>query len=317
MSDRQWYENPSLILQVHALASLRDQLREENLFEGEGIRPTTDLGEPSEEAKRARTPDGTFNDLSDPWMGAAGTGFGRNAPPSMTITHTKKLLDPDPRLISRKLMARDSFKPAGIINTIAAAWIQFENHNWFFHGNGEPDKVIDIPLGDNDDFPQNPMQIRRTIPMNGKEIVDGQPAPVFANTETHWWDGSQIYGTGKEKQSDVRTFKDGKIKVQDDGRLPKSSTTEGIDLTGFEENYWAGVGILHTLFAREHNAVCDALKKAYPSMDDQRLYETAVLVVSALIAKIHTVEWTTCILRHPALQIGMNANWYGALGETF
>lgn len=80
MSDRQWYENPSLILQVHALASLRDQLREENLFEGEGIRPTTDLGEPSEEAKRARTADGTFNDLSDPWMGAAGTGFGRNAP---------------------------------------------------------------------------------------------------------------------------------------------------------------------------------------------------------------------------------------------
>ena len=317
MSDRQWYENPSLILQVHALTGLRDELRQENLFEGEGIRPTTDLGEPSEEAKRARTPDGTFNDLSDPWMGAAGTGFGRNAPPSMTITHTKKLLDPDPRLISRKLMARDSFKPAGIINTITAAWIQFENHNWFFHGNGEPDKVIDIPLGANDDFPQNPMQIRRTIPMNGKEIVDGQPAPVFANTETHWWDGSQIYGTGKDKQSHIRTFTDGKVKVDANGRLPESNTTKGIDLTGFEDNYWTGVGILHTLFAREHNAVCDALKKAYPSMDDQRLYETAVLTVSALIAKIHTVEWTTCVLRHPALQIGMNANWYGALGETF
>ena len=42
-----------------------------------------------------------------------------------------------------------------------------------------------------------------------------------------------------------------------------------------------------------------------------------MLTVSALIAKIHTVEWTTCVLRHPALQIGMNANWYGALGETF
>mgnify|MGYP003336429701 CR=1 FL=1 len=65
----------------------------------------------------------------------------------MTITHTKKLLDPDPRLISRKLMARDSFKPAGIVNTIAAAWIQFENHNWFFHGNGDPDKVIDALPG--------------------------------------------------------------------------------------------------------------------------------------------------------------------------
>jgi hypothetical protein len=161
------------------------------------------------------------------------------------------------------------------------------------------------------------MQIRRTIPMNGKEIVDGQPAPVFANTETHWWDGSQIYGSGNEKQSEVRTFKDGKVKVQENGRLPESVTTAGIDLTGFEENYWAGVGLLHTLFAREHNAVCDALKKAYPSLNDQRLFELGVLTVSALIAKIHTVEWTTCVLRHPALQIGMNANWYGALGETF
>lgn len=317
MSDRQWYEYPSLVLQIKELSHLRDELREKNLFEAPDVRPTTDLGEPSQEAIAGRTPDGTFNDLSDPWMGAAGTGFGRNAPLNKTITHTKKLLDPDPRLISRKLMARDSFKPAGIINTIAAAWIQFENHNWFFHGNGEPDKVIEIPLRDGDDFPVNPMQIRRTIPMNGHEIVDGQPAPPFANVETHWWDGSQIYGTGKDKQSEMRTFKDGKIKVQEDGRLYGSAEYEGIDLTGFEENYWAGVGILHTMFSREHNAVCDALKKAYPSLTDQQLFQTAVLVVSALIAKIHTVEWTPCILRHPALQIGMNANWYGALGETF
>jgi len=317
VSDKQWYEHPSLIMQIGALAKLRDELREENLFEGEGLRPTTDLGEPSEEAKQARTPDGTFNDLSDPWMGAQGTGFGRNVPPHMTIARTKKLLDPDPRVISRKLMARDSFKPAGIINAIAAAWIQFENHNWFFHGNGEPDKVIDIPLRPGDDFPRDPMQIRRTIPMNGREIVDGQRTPVFANHETHWWDGSQVYGSGKEKQSEVRTFKDGKVKVNDDGRLPESVHTKGIDLTGFEENYWSGVGVLHTVFAREHNAVCDALKKAYPSFDDQRLFGLGSLVVSALIAKIHTVEWTTCVLRHPALQIGMNANWYGALGETF
>ncbi len=317
LGDNQWYEQPSLILQIRALAKLREDLREKNLFEAHDIRPKDDLGEPTEQAKRARTPDGTFNDLSDPWMGAAGTGFGRNAPLEKTITHTKKLLDPDPRLISRKLMARDSFKPAGILNTFAAAWIQFENHNWFFHGNGDPDKVIDIPLRDGDNFPRNPMQIRRTIPMNGREIIDGEPAPVFANAETHWWDGSQIYGTGQEKQNQVRTFKDGKVKVQEDGRLAPSIETAGIDLTGFEENYWAGVGLLHTLFAREHNAVCDALKKSYPSMDDQRLYETAVLVVSALMAKIHTVEWTPCILRHPALQISMDANWYGALGERF
>ena len=58
-----------------------------------------------------------------------------------------------------------------------------------------------------------------------------------------------------------------------------------------------GVGMLH-LFALEHNAVCDALKKVYPQFDDQRLFELAVLTVSGLIAKIHGVEWTPNILRH-------------------
>ena len=315
MSDKQWYEHPSLVMQMLSLSKLRDELREHNLFEADGVRPKTDLGEPSEQAKRARTPDGTFNDLSDPWMGAAGTGFGRNAPLSKTITHTTKLLDPDPRLISRKLMARDSFKPAGIVHAMAAAWIQFQNHNWFFHGDGEPGKVIEIPLGADDQFPENPMKIRRTIPMKG-EIVDGEPAPIFGNNETHWWDASQVYGSGREKQSVIRTFSDGKVKVDDNGRLPEGDIP-GVDLTGMQDNYWVGVSLLHTLFAREHNAVCDAVKKANPDFDDQRLYEIGQLVVSALIAKIHTVEWTTCVLRHPALQIAMNANWYGALGEAF
>ncbi|MCH9730400.1 MAG: peroxidase [Actinomycetia bacterium] len=294
---------------------LRVELREKNLFENPDIRPEEDLGKPTDEEERARTPEGTFNDLDEPWMGAKGTGFGRNSPPEKTIVDTKRLLDPDPRVISRRLMARDEFKPAGIVNTIAAAWIQFENHNWFFHGDGVADKTIDIPLRDGDDFPENPMKIRCTVPLHG-EIKDGCPAPTFQNQETHWWDGSQIYGSGKERQSLIRTFVDGKIKVDDDGRLP-TSNIPGVDLTGFPENWWVGVGLLHTLFAREHNAVCDALKKAYPSLDDQRLFELGVLVVSALIAKIHTVEWTTTVLRHPALQIGMNANWFGALGETF
>jgi hypothetical protein len=34
------------------------------------------------------------------------------------------------------------------------------------------------------------------------------------------------------------------------------------------------------------------------------------------MAKIHTVEWTPAILAHPALQIGMAANWWGLVGEN-
>ena len=46
MSDRQWYENPSLILQVKALADLRDRMREENLYEGKLRKIRPDQGEP-------------------------------------------------------------------------------------------------------------------------------------------------------------------------------------------------------------------------------------------------------------------------------
>jgi hypothetical protein len=46
-----------------------------------------------------------------------------------------------------------------------------------------------------------------------------------------------------------------------------------------------------------------------------QIFDKARLVNSALMAKIHTVEWTPAILAHPALEIGMNANWWGIVGE--
>ena len=312
----EWYQHPSLTLQLANLAKAREDLRDENLHEQDGMRPDEAPAGEAEQGARARTPEGSHNDLGCPMMGARGTGFGRNVPIEKTVVDKARLLEPDPREISRRLMARDEFKPAGILNALGAAWLQFENHNWFFHGNGDPTRFISIPLQDGDDFPENPMIIRDTIPLHGGEIEDGKPAPVFANAETHWWDGSQIYGSGAEKQDQIRTYVDGRIKVDDDGRLPRSDIP-GVDLTGMQENWWFGPGLLHTLFAREHNSVVAAIKKAHPDLGDQRLFELGVLVVSALIAKIHTVEWTPCVLRHPALQIGMSANWYGALGETF
>jgi hypothetical protein len=56
-------------------------------------------------------------------------------------------------------------------------------------------------------------------------------------------------------------------------------------------------------------------KKDLTEHRDQ-IFDKARLVNSALMAKIHTVEWTPAILAHPALQIGMNANWWGLAGET-
>ncbi len=45
------------------------------------------------------------------------------------------------------------------------------------------------------------------------------------------------------------------------------------------------------------------------------MFDKARLVVAALSRKIHTIEWTTAILGHPVLQIGMRANWFGLAEE--
>jgi hypothetical protein len=50
----------------------------------------------------------------------------------------------------------------------------------------------------------------------------------------------------------------------------------------------------------------------YPDSSEDRIDHTARLIVSALIAKIHTVEWTPGILATKVLKVGMSANWYGS-----
>jgi hypothetical protein len=72
---------------------------------------------------------------------------------------------------------------------------------------------------------------------------------------------------------------------------------------------------MHTLFAWEHNAICDRLHREYPSWSDNDLFEHARLVNAALMAKIHTVEWTPAVINHPTMVSAMRGNWWGVLEE--
>src|ERR1700743_3636142 len=75
--------------------------------------------------------------------------------------------------------------------------------------------------------------------------------------------------------------------------------------------------MLHNLFGREHNAICDMLHETYPDWDDNRLFNVARLINAAVMAKIHTVEWTPAILPNPGLNAALNANWFGLITNLF
>ncbi len=315
---RQWWLVPHPF-QALNLLSLRLDLRDWNLHDTTEKIRTEPNGQPPEEARHARRPDGKWNDLNDPEMGSVNTSFTRNIDPKrIRPEKPPRLFDPNPREVSLELMTREKFIPATNLNSLAAAWIQFENHNWFFHGRGKAEESMDVPIADDDPWPDHPMHVRRTVPSDagrGEGTGTGRGPVDYGNTETHWWDASQLYGSSVEKQMKLRTKIDGKLKIAGDGRLFADEEEPGIDAAGFNENWWFGISCLHTLFVKEHNAICDVLKKENQRWDDQRLFDTAWLINAALMAKIHTVEWTPGIVNTPALWLAMNTNYSGVLGQ--
>jgi len=287
-----------------------------------------------------RRADGSYNDLRNPNMGRLGARYGRNFPleessPVVWRQNEKRFCPvshhadienerPTAREISNALMARTSFRAAESLNLLAAAWIQFQVHDWARHVADPCAKNrLKIPLSASDNWPRedrgpgDTMEIERTNPDETRPPGCLAGPPTFLSDGTFWWDGSQIYGGDADRQAVLRSGVEGKLCLTSNTRLPEDPELPGVDLTGFMGGWWAGLSLLHTLFVREHNAICDMLRACYPAWgpNDTRLFQTARLINAALIAKIHTVEWTPAILAQPVLKVGMNANWWGLFGE--
>ncbi|GLJ28199.1 hypothetical protein SUGI_0553900 [Cryptomeria japonica] len=108
----------------------------------------------------------------------------------------------------------------------------------------------------------------------------------YLNRRTAWWDGSAVYGNNSKQSEKLRRYKD-------------------------------GLSVLQALFIKEHNAICDMLKGHHHDLEDGRLYHIARFVTTAIIAKIHTIDWTVELLNTDTLLAGIRSNWYGLLGKRF
>ena len=153
-----WTELP-YVLALFNFIGMRELLRDENLVDTQtlpSVDPDVDRP-PDTSYLHARSPDGVYNDLSVPLMGSKGTRFGRNVPLIYTYPDEAKLLTPNPRTVSLELLTRDEFLPATILNTLAAAWIQFMVHDWLSHGKNDATRLIEVPLADDDPWHEHPM----------------------------------------------------------------------------------------------------------------------------------------------------------------
>jgi len=307
-----WYELPKPLGLVE-LIGIRNTLREQNLYDTSRL-PAENAVQPPPFEQRFRTernPDGSWNDLDHPEMGMAGTRFGRNVPLADTWPDAERMLKPNPREISRRLMTRDEIIPASAGNALIAAWLQFMIHDWFRHGTSPKDNPWILPLAPDDDWPQPPLTVMRT-PDDPTAAPGSDLPPTHLNVMTHWWDGSQIYGNSPAEQQFLRSFSGGKLRLVDGlPPVPDDPETNPTLSPGF----WLGLGMMQVLFAHEHNSICDMLAEAHPDFDDELLFQRARLINCALLAKIHTVEWTPAVTAHPTAVTALHANWWGLAGE--
>jgi hypothetical protein len=312
LKDKPWYSLPRL-LAVPKLVEIRNELREKNLHDTEEPAFTrTEVPANLDPALReGRTADGSHNDLHFPQMGCAGRRFGRNVPLEHVFPDTANLLIPNPRVVSRELMTREQFQPATILNLLAAAWIQFMVHDWFVHARSKTD-AIDIPTASGDDWGAPSIRVPRSVADPGP--AGSTRPPAYANLNSHWWDASQIYGSDAAMAASLRAKIGGKLRIEPTGLLPVDSET-GLHFSGFTDNWWIGLAMLHTLFTLEHNYICDMLAAEHPNWTDDQLFSKAKLINSALMAKIHTVEWTCAIIPNPIIVKAMQVNWSGLVGE--
>jgi hypothetical protein len=324
------------VVGLFKLSAMRKWLLEENLFDTNPTKKVEKIGEADvrcdERSQVSRRIDGTCNDQQNPAMGAANVRFGRNVPLDSAVPGD--LLSPSPREISRKLLSRPvdasgqrKVQEVPFLNLLALTWIQYMNHDWFSHGEIEQKEgvteadLIQVPLAQDDPFRQeglSTMVVRKTSTRaDAIRTPGGKTLPTYYNENTHWWDGSQLYGSSKAVADSLRKNEGGVLKAEldlPDNMLP---VKDGQEQSGFIRNWWIGLDLMHTLFAREHNQIVAMLRQSHPELAEDDLYDKARMINAAGMAKIHTIEWTPAILPNPGLNLGMHSNWYGAKTAIF
>jgi hypothetical protein len=301
------------------------------------------------------------------------------------VLFTRKQSNPDAcklgfGLDNNSTEANCDYQKAPFFNVLAAYWIQFMTHDWFSHmeeGHNATQYIdvgcknklvngVEVPLTSEDiaqlgcrpnDRVDDTYVLQSSSPdnftVNGKTYLARAPK-TFANTNTAWWDASQIYGYDETSVKRVKRDPQDPAKLlvetppgspDTHGYLPLLQPTDpqqpqwaGQESVGFPDNFTVGMSFLHNLFVREHNSfVAEFRAQAtrtpdadtglrnpsnpaqiihYKDITPDELFAAARLVVAAEIAKIHTTEWTPQLLYNEPLYKGMNANWNGLLGSS-
>ncbi|MFQ5446882.1 MAG: peroxidase family protein, partial [Saprospiraceae bacterium] len=270
-------------------------------------------------AQEYRTIDGTGNNLIHPEWGAVGVhvingtiGYadGISAPTGPDW--------PNPRFVSNALFAQSTLVNDNRgLSAYAWGWGQFIDHCITLSPN-RPGEEMNIAVPPYDAYFDPAGTGTAVIPM---ERSDYDPATgtgtsnprVHYNGISAFIDASNIYGSDPQWAAWLRTFNGGKLKMSAGNLLPYNTATgeydAPVDANAPEmampypnvQKYFVSGDVranenplltaLHTLFAREHNRLCDTLAVEHPEWTDEQLYQHARKLVGGELQAIVYEEW--------------------------
>nr|QBK93534.1 MAG: heme peroxidase [Pithovirus LCPAC404] len=171
------------------------------------------------------------------------------------------------------------------------------------------DEPFNIPVPKGDPFFDPESTGDKVINMNRSEYLEGTGVSgtprAYNNILSSFIDGSNIYGSTEERNNYIRTFKYGLLKESHGHMLPITDNQQpnaGSDLSAvflagdIRANEHIGLTAIHTLFVREHNYWCSKIRKYYSRMKDEKIYQTAKVIVEAEIQAITFREFLPLLL---------------------
>ena len=261
--------------------------------------------------KTYRTIDGSCNNLSSPIAnnyGVAPSIFQREIAAEYS---SEDILNgiifpnrPNPRAISNQLFDQnEDIGNSANLSSMVFTWAQFLDHD-ITQAKGARTETAPIQLPPDEPSFTLPIDFHRSAISTGTGIATPRNQD---NLLTAWIDGSQVYGSDQDRADWLRTFVNGKLKISTGNLLPYN-TVSGEKVAPIDANApkmdnlddnraphfvagdvrageQPGLTVLHTLFVREHNRICEELI-ANGFQDDELIYQTARKQVGALIQAI-------------------------------
>ena len=277
--------------------------------------------------------DGTGNNRSGSSVGSSGSLELRVAGADYSDGHDNPAGQerPGARAISNAVMEQTiTTRNARDLSDFVWAWGQFIDHDIVATAGGsesfsialpENDKLVQMNLPEcepvGDEFTgiqydsqgriiQNP--IRQTPSNNlvftrSLGINDASGVRQQLNNTTAFLDGSVVYGSDETRAQQLRSFTDGKLKIESNGLLTTELQTEGIGFAAGDSRATENplLSSLQTLWVREHNRIADELTRANPALNDEQIYQKARTKVMGLLQHITYDEFLPALLGDNAI----------------